>query len=150
MFQYFDLMKVNLVWGIWNLYGDLLKERKLFIVAWILKIWKVPYTYNKDKEQINDEGITEIEHSGKDLNKAREVYFDLIKMQKMAHTKYSVKKKVVQEGKQPPVIQKAVTEDMSASGEEKKKILAGHSCFVGDLQKNYLIPYQEATICEVG
>ena len=37
----------------------------------------------KDKEQI-DEGITEIEQTRKDLNKAGEVYFDLIKMQSMA------------------------------------------------------------------
>ena len=41
-----------------------------------------------DKEHIN-EGINEIEQTRNDLNKAREVYFDLIKMQKMAHTKYS-------------------------------------------------------------
>ena len=43
----------------------------------------VPQKCNKDKEQIN-EGITEIEQTRKDLNKAREVYFDLIKMQRIA------------------------------------------------------------------
>ena len=35
---------------------------------------------------------------------------------------------------------------------EKKKIQARHSCLAGDLQDSevYLIPYQDATICEVG
>ena len=61
---------------------------------------KVPQTCNKDKEQIN-EGITEIEQTKKDLNKTREVYFDLIKMQKMARMKLSVKRRVVQEGEDP-------------------------------------------------
>ena len=57
----------------------------------------------KDKEQIN-EGITEIEQTRKDLNKAREVYFDLIKMQSMSQTKYTVRKRVVWEGKTPKSI----------------------------------------------
>ena len=33
MFQCSGLMKGNLVWGIWNLYGNLLKKKKLFIAA---------------------------------------------------------------------------------------------------------------------
>ena len=59
---------------------------------------KVPHTCNKDKEQING-GITETEQTQNDLNKAREVYFDLIKPQKMACTKHSTKKRVVREGR---------------------------------------------------
>ena len=59
------------------------------------------------------------------MNKAREVYFDLIKMQKMAHTKYLVKKKVVQEGKKPPVMHKAVTKCMSTSGKRKRRFQPG-------------------------
>ena len=65
----------------------------------------VPQTCNKDKEQVN-ERITEIEQTRKDLNKAREVYFELIKMQKMTWTKHSVKKRVVCEGRRPPIVQK--------------------------------------------
>ena len=59
---------------------------------------KVPWTGNKDKEHSNGR-ITEIEQTGKDLNKARKVYFNLIKMQKMAQTKRTVQKRVVQEDK---------------------------------------------------
>ena len=49
---------------------------------------------NKDKEHSN-ERITEIEQIGKDLNKARKVYIDLVKSQKMARTKHTMKKRVV-------------------------------------------------------
>ena len=51
---------------------------------------KVPWTGNKDKECSN-ERITEIEKTCKDLNKARKVYFNLIKTQKMARTKQTRK-----------------------------------------------------------
>ena len=49
---------------------------------------------NKDKKHSN-EGITKIEQTGKDLNKAREFYFDLVKSQKMARTKHTMKKRVI-------------------------------------------------------
>ena len=69
---------------------------------------------NKGKEQINDKGIgkpnyllendkereTEIEQTGKDLNQAREIYFDLIPTQeqkKMSRTKHTTKKRRVWE-----------------------------------------------------
>ena len=84
----------------------------------------VPHTCNKDEEQ-NNGGITGIEQTGTDLNKVWEVYFDLTKIQKMAYTKYSVKKKVVWEGKKPPVIQKAVTKDVSTSGKRKRRFQQG-------------------------
>ena len=74
---------------------------------------KVPQTGNKDKEHGN-ERITEIEQTDKDLNKARKVYFDLIKMQKMAQMKHSVTKRVVREGKRPP-------QDESGSGKVPRK-----------------------------
>ena len=51
---------------------------------------KVPWTGNKDKECSN-ERITKIEQTGKDLNNARKVYFNLIKTQKMARTKRTVR-----------------------------------------------------------
>ena len=47
-----------------------------------------------------------MEQTGKDLNEARKVYFDLIKMQKMARMKHSVTKRVVREGKRPLTVQK--------------------------------------------
>ena len=52
---------------------------------------KLSHLCHTDTEQSN-EGITEIEQTGMDLNKAREVYIDLIKMQKMARMKSTVRK----------------------------------------------------------
>ena len=57
-----------------------------------------PWTGNKEREH-NKERITEIEQTGKDLNKARKVYVDLIKMQKIARMKKTVRKQVVREDK---------------------------------------------------
>ena len=64
------------------------------------KILRVP---NRDKEQTNDdEGSVkgrenEKEQTGKNLNKVREAYFNLIQTQrkKMAHTKRTAKKRTV-------------------------------------------------------
>ena len=45
---------------------------------------------------------TEIKQTNTHWNQASEVYFDLIKMQSMARTKHTAKKKVIREGKMPP------------------------------------------------
>ena len=58
---------------------------------------------------------------GKDLNKAREVYFDLLKPQKMAHTKHFTKKRVVREGRRPPEAGKEPWVAVKCSGEEAKR-----------------------------
>ena len=60
---------------------------------------KAPRTSNNDKEiDVNQskERSTESEQTRKNLNKAKEVYFNLIRSQKrpMVHTKHSAKKRV--------------------------------------------------------
>ena len=76
---------------------------------------KVPRVPNKDKKQIENKSIRkpnylsessnkgemEIQQTSKDLNCAREVYYDLIQMQRMARTKHTTKK-VVREDRTPP------------------------------------------------
>ena len=71
---------------------------------------KVPRVPNKDKEQSNDQGNnqereteTEIEQTGKDLNRAREeAYFNFIQTQKKktARMKWIVKKRTIWEDPQ--------------------------------------------------
>ena len=50
--------------------------------------------YHEDEEQIN-ERISEIKQTRKDLNIDKKVYFDLIKMQKIAQTEHTVMRRVV-------------------------------------------------------
>ena len=60
---------------------------------------KVLWASNKDKEldkEQSNEGITEIDQTGKNVDKAREAYFNFVqsqKRQKMACTKRTVKEK---------------------------------------------------------
>ena len=63
------------------------------------KVLRVP---SKDKEYDDDqrsdiEGVTEIEQTGKNLNRVREAYFNFLQTQKkhMAHTKNTVKQRTV-------------------------------------------------------
>ena len=80
---------------------------------------KAPRVPSKDKEQIDDRGIrkphhlpesnkeTKIEPTGKDLNHAREVYFDLIQTQEqrkkgMVRTKHTTKKSMVRDNNRCP------------------------------------------------
>ena len=72
---------------------------------------KVPWASSKDKEHDKDqssEGITEIEQTGKNVNKAREAYFNFIQSQKrqiMARTKHAAKKRTVREDHRPILMQ---------------------------------------------
>ena len=64
---------------------------------------KFPQAPSKDKEHDknqNSEGITEIEQTGKNVNKAREAYFNFIQTQRkrMTHMKRTAKKRIVREG----------------------------------------------------
>ena len=82
---------------------------------------KVPWTSNKDNEHDNTKSngeITEIEQTRNNLIKAKEVYFNYIQSQKMAQTKYTMKKRVVWEGKRSPKIpQKGVEPPCVSLGE---------------------------------
>ena len=69
------------------------KDQKFLEVA-----KKVPHTCHTDTEQFNG-GITESEQTQSNLNTPREVYFYLIKPQRMACTKHSPKKGMVREGR---------------------------------------------------
>ena len=70
---------------------------------------RVPRTPSKDKEYDDDqrsdiEGVTEIEKTGKNLNRAREAYSNFLKTQKRqkkAHTKNTVKRRMVREDCKP-------------------------------------------------
>ena len=42
-------------------------------------------------------GMTEIEQTGKNLNKAREAYSNFIQSQKLAQTKHTIKKQTMRE-----------------------------------------------------
>ena len=75
-----------------------------------------------DKKYSNEnEKITEIAQTSKDLNKAKEVYFDLLKLQKMACLKHSGKKRVVREGRRPPETGREPRVAIKCSGAEAKK-----------------------------
>ena len=46
--------------------------------------------------------ITEIEQTRKNLIRAKEVYFDYLQSQKMAHSKHTTRERVMREGRRPP------------------------------------------------
>ena len=92
---------------------------------------KVPRVPNKDKEQTDDdEGSVkgrenEIEPTGKNLNKVREAYFNLIQTQrkKMAHTKRTAKKRTVREDGGKPEDRRLQLETMGKRSVEKPRKL---------------------------
>ena len=68
---------------------------------------KVLQASSKDKDQ-SSEGITEIEQTGKHVNKARKAYFNFIqtqKRQKMARMRHTTNKRMVREDCRPIPIQ---------------------------------------------
>ena len=90
------------------------------------KVLRVP---NKDKEQTNDDWESikgrenEIEQTGKDLNKVREAYFNLIQTQrkKMACTRRTEKKRTVRDNRGIPQDRRLQLEAMHNRSVEKPR-----------------------------